>query len=286
MTRGEGIYKELCYSCHGEDGRGNVREGAAPGTTMAPPLAASTSVTGHRDYVIKVLLHGLTGPIAGQTYSEVMVPMGTNNDEWVAAVASYVRNSFDNAASFVTPAEVARVRAATSTRRTMWTAEELAASVPRLVPVDPGWVVTASHNPANARAGATFAGWNSGAPQQAGMWFQVELPQAIRLTEIQFESTAAGGRGGGGGGRGAAAAAPGAPAPPPPTPGFPRAYRVQVSMDGTTWSAPVAEGQGTGASTVIAFAPVQAKFVRLTQTADTPDAPVLSIQRLRLYEGR
>jgi hypothetical protein len=55
-------------------------------------------------------------------------------------------------------------------------------------------------------------------------------------------------------------------------------------MDGTTWSAPVATGEGTGQTTVIAFAPVQAKFVRITQTATVDAAPPWSIQRLRLFE--
>ena len=45
---------------------------------MAPPLAGSPRVQGHRDYVIKVLLDGLTGPLGDKTYSEVMVPMGAN----------------------------------------------------------------------------------------------------------------------------------------------------------------------------------------------------------------
>ena len=48
---------------------------------------------------------------------------------------------------------------------------------------------------------------------------------------------------------------------------------------------PVAEGRRDRAqSTVIAFAPVRAKFVRITQTG-TAEPPVnWSIQRLRLYE--
>jgi len=66
--------------------------------------------------------------------------------------------------------------------------------------------------------------------------------------------------------------------------GFPRGYKVQVSMDGTTWSQPVAEGQGAGARTVIAFKPVRAKFVRVTQTASEENAPAWSMSNLRLYE--
>ena len=80
-------------------------------TTMAPPLAGSPRVNGHRDYVIKAVLHGLTGPVDGKTYTDVMIPMGDNDDEWVAAVSSYVRRSFGNTGGFVTPADVARVRA-------------------------------------------------------------------------------------------------------------------------------------------------------------------------------
>jgi hypothetical protein len=65
---------------------------------------------------------------------------------------------------------------------------------------------------------------------------------------------------------------------------FPRGYQVQVSMDGTTWSGPVAQGQGTGGHTVITFPPVQARFVRITQTA-TVDMPVnWAIQGLRIYQ--
>ena len=58
---------------------------------MAPPLAGSPRVNGHRDYIVKAVLHGLTGPVDDKTYTDVMMPMGVNNDEWVASVASYVR---------------------------------------------------------------------------------------------------------------------------------------------------------------------------------------------------
>jgi hypothetical protein len=220
-----------------------------------------------------------------------------------------VRNSFGNRSSFVTSADVARVRASTGARKTMWTPEELEASQPRLMLAQPSWKVTASHNPAAAPGALTFTTWNTAAPQQPGMWFQVELPAAVQLTEIQFESPGQGGRGGGRGaaaaaaaaaGRGAAnagATAPGAapaeapaaaPAAPPaftpPPPASPRRYKVEVSMDGTSWGTPVAEGEGRGQSTVIAFAPVRVKYVRITQTGTAEPPTPWSIQRLRLYE--
>ncbi|MFO7303184.1 MAG: discoidin domain-containing protein, partial [Acidobacteriota bacterium] len=86
------------------------------------------------------------------------------------------------------------------------------------------------------------------------------------------------GRGGGRGGRGAAP-----PAGPPPTPGFPRGYDVAVSLDGTSWTT-VASGEGAPL-TIASFAPVEAKFVRITQTADAPDAPAWVVQNLRLFRA-
>ncbi len=107
---GETIYRNLCQTCHGEDARGVAMappQGGAPAPMMGPALAGSPRVQGHRDYVIKTLLHGMTGPLAGQTYSQVMVPMGAQNDQWIANISSYIRNEFGNSASFVAPADVA-----------------------------------------------------------------------------------------------------------------------------------------------------------------------------------
>jgi hypothetical protein len=54
-------------------------------------------------------------------------------------------------------------------------------------------------------------------------------------------------------------------------------------MDGTTWGAPVAEGQGQNPTTTITLGPVQARFIRITQTA-TPQNPIgWAIQRIRIF---
>jgi mono/diheme cytochrome c family protein/glucose/arabinose dehydrogenase len=196
LGRGEGIYKELCFSCHGDDGRGTPEptQSSTDKTLMAPPLAGSPRVQGPREYVIKTLLHGMTGPIEGKTYAAgVMVPMGTNSDEWIASVASYVRNSFGNTGGLVTAADVARVRAATAGRTSLWTLNEALASLPKPVPIQPAWKATASHNAAAASGALNFAGWTSGGPQEPGMWFQIELPNPVSLTEIEFVSAAGGG---------------------------------------------------------------------------------------------
>jgi hypothetical protein len=210
-----------------------------------------------------------------------MIPMGSNRDEWIADIASYVRSNFGNTAPRISAAEVAAIRTATANRRTSWTQPELEATIPALIATETSWKATASHNNDRAGYGLNYVAWSSVAPQEPGMWFQVELPSAMTIAELQFDSTA-GGRGGvptgafatGGGGGG------GQPGQPVMI-GYPRAFQVQISMDGSRWGAPIAQGQGTGATTIIGFRPTQAKFIRITQTGS--DATPWSIQRLRLY---
>ncbi len=294
LLRGEGIYKELCFSCHGADGKGAPMQGAQNGATLAPPLAGSARVQGHRNYVIDVLLHGLTGPLDGKEYpGGVMVSMGTNTDEWLSDVASYVRVGFGNSATIVTPAQVAAARARV-TRKAPWTLAELEASVPFPMANQAEWKLSASHNAeavANAIAATPGARWDSGVAQAPGMWFQIELPQPATIAELQIDSAAPGGRGFGAPGGGRAAGGRGqAPAggfgrgrgAVPPGLG-PVAYRVQVSMDGTAWT-DAAQGAGPASSTVIPFAPVRAKFVRVSQTGSAPNGEYWGIAQIRVYQ--
>ena len=279
LQQGSDVFNAVCVSCHGPDALGAPMDGAPAGTMMAPPLAGSPRVQGHRDYVVKILLKGLTGPLDGKTYRDVMVPM-PGTDEWIAGIASYVRTSFGNSGGLVTPADVARVRAEVAERKMPWTAPEVEASLPRLLD-SAQWKLTASHAAANASGAATLRGWSTGVPQAAGMWLTIELPQPALIAELQFDSaTAGGGRGRGrAGGRGADPAAPA----PPPVIGYPRGYTVDVSLDGSTWSKPVAEGKGSGQRTTISLAPTRAKFVRITQTDAVADAPPWSVRNLRVY---
>ncbi|WP_339814171.1 c-type cytochrome [uncultured Imperialibacter sp.] len=151
ILEGASIFKSLCASCHGEDGAGLAIGG---GSMPAPPLKGSKQLAFvKKEEIIRILLHGLTGPIEGKEYSSVMPPMGANSDEWVASVVSYIRYEFggrpprnpddipgmaasarDSVAGFtvktspspaVTPEEVKRVRESTKTKDTPWTLEEL-----------------------------------------------------------------------------------------------------------------------------------------------------------------
>jgi hypothetical protein len=213
-----------------------------------------------------------------------MVPMGAAPDDWIAAIASYVRNAFGNSGSLVTAADVARARAATDKRTEPWTAAELERALPRVLTTDRSWKLTASHNPATAADALTIKPWTSGRPQQPGMWLQIEMPRPALLTEVEFDSTAVRVQD--------EPAVPGAPTrtggarrgDPPPPPSFPRGYEVRVSLDGVSWGDPVAVGKGTGRHTNVPFAPVRAKFVRVVQT-DTPQEPApWAVERLRLFE--
>jgi hypothetical protein len=116
------------------------------------------------------------------------------------------------------------------------------------------------------------------------MWLQVEFPQALTLTEMQFQSAAPRERAADSG-RGTTSVSYGGAPPPPDRVGFPRAYEVRVSMDGRSWSEPVATGASSGPKTSVPFAPIAARFIRLTQTATVPGGPPLSILQLRFYEA-
>jgi hypothetical protein len=101
------------------------------------------------------------------------------------------------------------------------------------------------------------------------MWFQIELPAATRVSEVQIDAAAPGARGG----RGALPAGP------------PAAYSLQLSTDGTTWSQPVATGPGTQPTTIIAFPAAEAKFIRITQTGAPGGNAGWAIQRIRVYRA-
>jgi hypothetical protein len=74
------------------------------------------------------------------------------------------------------------------------------------------------------------------------------------------------------------------PGGPPIFGSYPIGYSIQVSMDGSSWSKPVAEGKGSHDTTVATFQPVTAKFVRVTQTGRADGASAWSVLNLRIYE--
>ncbi len=257
VQKGADIYSSLCSTCHGPLGTG-VPYG--DGKLLAPSLVGSKRVQSHPDYVVKVLLHGLSGDINGESYAGgVMAPMGRNNDEWIASVASFIRLNFENESSFIPPAEVKRLRTETSSQAQPYVFDQLWSSIPHVVPYDKTWKATAS-NTGEVRKGSTaspagaftFEGWTTGATQKEGMWFQVELPRAVKVTELQFNSPSIS--------RGWWRDAP------PPIPTYPRGYHVDVSVDGKTWERVITNGEGTSDNTVMRMTPTIAKHIKITLT--------------------
>ena len=123
ITKGAVAFRQVCAACHGIDGKGLLNK---ENKMLAPPLYGSKRVgSDDRDIVIRILLHGLTGPVDGKAYPDVMPPMEANDDEWIASVLSYVRYSFGDDASTVRDDHVKDMRDETAGRKKYWTLTEL-----------------------------------------------------------------------------------------------------------------------------------------------------------------
>jgi mono/diheme cytochrome c family protein len=114
-----------CTTCHQSEGQGVAG--------IYPPLARTEWVNGPADRVIKIVLHGLMGEITvnNVTYAANLTPPmpgfgGMLNDAEIAAVVTYVRNSFGNNSRPVTAEDVSRVRAATTDQVGFYQAKDLA----------------------------------------------------------------------------------------------------------------------------------------------------------------
>ena len=125
FIKGKEIYvrEGFCNTCHQPDGKGLATSGF-------PPLTATNWVVGNDTRLIKLVLKGLHGPIEvhGKKYPG-QVPMtpfgGMLKDDEVAAVLTYVRNSFGNKASAISPNKVKEVRAAIKNKTGFYSPEEL-----------------------------------------------------------------------------------------------------------------------------------------------------------------
>ena len=115
---------QLCAACHQANGQGQAN--------LAPPLAGSDWVNAAQpDRVIRIVLHGLQGPIEvnGDPWNLIMAGLGgALSDEDVAAVLTYIRGNAEwgNSAGPVTVEQVAAIRAAEGAKM-FWSADELMA---------------------------------------------------------------------------------------------------------------------------------------------------------------
>lgn len=104
IARGQLVYRKACLSCHMADGGGVPH--------MNPPLTQTSYILGDESKIIYIVLHGMIDrvPIEDEYYSNNMAAHTDLNNQQIADVLTYVRNSFGNKASAVTIAEVKAVR--------------------------------------------------------------------------------------------------------------------------------------------------------------------------------
>ena len=250
IVRGKVTYTTLCITCHGPDGKG-MPSPDGKGLRLAPPLAGSARVQGHRERLMRILLNGLIGPVDKKTYAGgLMLPMGANSDQWIADVATYIRNTWGNQAPLIEDVDVARVREASKDRLSPWTLVELAPFDPPELKDRGLWKLAASHGGGklkNAVDGNQGSRWDTGTVQRPGMWLTIELPDPIQVLALTLDT------------RGSSN-------------DYPRGFLVQTSADGKEWAAPAAQGRGVHALTQIELnSPAPTRHIRITQTGSSPN---------------
>ena len=105
MATGKRIFETSCAACHRKDGTGVPR--------MFPPLAKSALVHSRNPTtIIRMILKGArtAATNAAPTHSAMPAYDWKLSDDEIAAVATYVRNSWGNAAPSISPADVASLR--------------------------------------------------------------------------------------------------------------------------------------------------------------------------------
>jgi mono/diheme cytochrome c family protein len=104
MAEGERLYKGACIACHEFDGSGAPR--------IYPPLPGNANLqSADPTSTLRIILDGaqtVTTPRAPNTGS--MPAYAAMSDQQIAAVATFIRNAWGNAAPAVTAAHVAKAR--------------------------------------------------------------------------------------------------------------------------------------------------------------------------------
>jgi putative membrane-bound dehydrogenase-like protein len=110
--RGREAFLVHCAPCHQTDGSGMAR--------LAAPLRNSRWVLGREELLARIVLNGLKGDL-------LMPPMGTLDDQQLAAILTYIRHAWGHEAGPVSAEVLARVRRESRGRQEPWTADELSA---------------------------------------------------------------------------------------------------------------------------------------------------------------
>ena len=123
---GKRLYVANCAQCHQTSGLGQAG--------VYPPLAGSEWVTGSKNRLISILHKGIAGPITvnGNLYNNNMPAWGDGapvplKDEQIAAILTYIRSEWGNAADAVQVADVSAKRKEITSRTSPWSEKELLA---------------------------------------------------------------------------------------------------------------------------------------------------------------
>jgi mono/diheme cytochrome c family protein len=122
LVLGKNVYGQVCVACHQPNGMGLP--------PAFPPLVGSEWVAGSEERLIRILLHGLQGPIKvkGVDYLGAMPAVGPGsgynlNPEKVAAALTYVRKEWAGIDVPVAAAKVVEIRGKDGTRAPLTVAE-------------------------------------------------------------------------------------------------------------------------------------------------------------------
>jgi mono/diheme cytochrome c family protein len=122
---GKRIFTQNCIACHQSTGLGMAGQW--------PPLVASEWVVGGDwvadNHLVGILLHGLQGAIQvkGATYNNAMPQWKQLKDDQIAAVLTYIRSEWGNAAAPISAEYVKSIRDKTTDRTEPWSQKELKA---------------------------------------------------------------------------------------------------------------------------------------------------------------
>lgn len=120
LQMGQRLFTVNCSACHQSTGQGV--------SGQFPPLAGSQWVVGDYGRLVRILLHGLEGPVEvlGETYNGNMPAFGNKlDDEQLSMVLSYIRQAWDNTAPPISAEAIATIRSEFDQSRKAWTAAEL-----------------------------------------------------------------------------------------------------------------------------------------------------------------
>lgn len=105
MTEGAALYKGACIACHEADGSGAPR--------IYPPLPGNANLqSADPSSALRVILDGAETVTTARAPNTGSMPAYRDKltDQQIAAVTSYIRNAWGNAAPKVTPDQVAKAR--------------------------------------------------------------------------------------------------------------------------------------------------------------------------------